>query len=191
MSSEFGNLLRRYRSLRGLSQAKLQDKIDAWGHHYDKSAISKWETGLHVPPFEVVEILEDILLPKSEGLLLKAAGYRYQAEDRYDESRREEDERIASKLRPIILNLEKYLGDDAAVLCYSNTVSETFYGDGSAPATLAKLKPIDREEALEVLIHIKEEFPELMDLNDWAELPHERITEDFIQRLFSRAHRGN
>ena len=113
MGTEFGGLLRHYRELNNLSQAKLQDKLDDQGYPYDKSAISKWETGLHIPSAEVVEILEDILLPKSNGLLLKAAGYRYQAADSYQlvEYTKEEQSSQSKELQTVALiiasNLEK------------------------------------------------------------------------------------
>jgi len=195
--TEFGKLLREYRESNGLSQSELNDRLDTQGYPFTESAISKWENGIHIPKAEVVEVLEDILMPKSIGLLLRTAGYRSEAEIRFPSSdilrkqMSQEDEKLSKNLRPIIFNLEKYLGEYAAVLRYSNTINGTFYNDGSAPAILAKLKPIDRDAALEVLACIKEEFPELIDLNDWADLPHERISEDFIQRLISKEHRGN
>jgi len=197
MSKEFGELLRQYRKLNGLSQSELRNRLNSQEYNVTESTISKWESGIHIPKSEVVEVLEDILMPKSVGLLLKAAGYFNEAEIRFQSSdivrkqMSQEDERLAANLRSIIFNLRKYLGEYAAVLCYSTTIKETFYGDGSAPAILAGFKEINRGAALEVLVHIKNEFPELVDINDWANLPHERISEDFIHRLISKAHRGN
>ena len=57
----------------------------------------------------------------------------------------------------------------------------------------AKLGDVDKIAAVELLKRLKEEgeFPELADIEDWTELTDDQITENFIQRLISRAHRGN
>jgi len=54
-----------------------------------------------------------------------------------------------------------------------------------------ELPQVDKTSARYLLSHLKEEFPELANITDWAELTNDKITEDFIQRLISRAHRGN
>jgi len=205
MGAEFGELLMHHRKLKALSQAKLRDKIEAWGHRYDKSAISKWETGLHIPSAEVVEILEDILLPKSNGLLLKTAGYHYQAEDSYQlvEYTKEEQSSQSKELQTTALiiasNLEKFrnapspaLGDPFGHSAYP--VGELVYGGWWIyEEDRAKLGDVDRELAPELLKLLKEEgdFPELVDIDDWSELNYDLITESFIQRLTVRAYRGN
>lgn len=203
MSSEFGELLRHHRKLKGLSQAELRDKIEAWGPRYDKSAISKWENGLHVPHAETVEILEDILLPKSNGLLLRAAGYLYEAESRFQlEYTREEQSPRSKELQTTALvlasNLEKirntppqWLGDPLHRQVY--TVGEKVYGGWWVYEDRAKLGDVDKNTAAKLLKCLKEEgeFPELADISDWSELKEAQITENFIQRLIARAHRGN
>ena len=199
MSLEFGELLRHHRKLKGMSQAKLQDKIDAWGHLYDKAAISKWETGLHVPPAEVVEILEDILLPQSNGLLLRAAGYLYEAASRFQsEYIREEQSPRSKALQTAALiiasNLEKYRNEPAAYLgTEMDRMGERVFGGWWIGEDRAKLGDVDRKAATELLKHLKDEgeFPELADIENWKDLNDTRITEDFIQRLISRAQRGN
>ena len=104
MSSEFGKLLKHYRKQNNVSQAEVLNKLRAQGYSYDKSAISKWETGLHMPRAEVIEILEDILAPKSVGLLLKAAGYLYEAESRFQlEYTREEQSPRSKELQTTAL----------------------------------------------------------------------------------------
>lgn len=57
----------------------------------------------------------------------------------------------------------------------------------------AKLGDVDKTAAVELLKRLKdeEEFPELADIGDWADLKDDQITENFIQRLISRAYRGN
>ncbi|HUV53411.1 MAG TPA: hypothetical protein VMW64_10120, partial [Dehalococcoidia bacterium] len=186
-----------------MRQAELRDKIEAWGPRYDKSAISKWEIGLHVPTMEVVEILEDILLPSSNGLLLKAAGYLYEAESRFQlEYTREEQSPRSKELQTAALiiasNLEKIrsappesLGDPFGHTVF--TMGEKVYGGLWVHEDRAKLGDVDRTVAAELLKRLKEEgeFPELAEIDDWEELKEARVTEDFIQRLISRAHRGN
>ena len=204
MSKEFGELLRYYRKLKALSQAKLRDKIEAWGPHYDKSAISKWESGIHVPPAEVVEILEDILLPRANGLLFKAAGYRYQAEDSslLVENIREQQSPQSKKLQTTVLilasNLEKIrnapaesLGDPSGRKVY--TVGNKIYGGWWIYEDQAKLGDVDRKLAAKLLKCLKGEgeFPELADISNWTKLKETHNAENFIQRLIARAHRGN
>jgi len=151
----------------------------------------------------VVEILEDILLPSSNGLLLKAAGYLYEAESRFQlEYTREEQSPRSKELQTAALiiasNLEKIrsappesLGDPFGHTVF--TMGEKVYGGLWVHEDRAKLGDVDRTVAAELLKRLKEEgeFPELAEIDDWEELKEARVTEDFIQRLISRAHRGN
>lgn len=195
MSSEFGKLLKYYREQNNVSQAEVLNKLKVQGYSYDKSAISKWETGLHVPRAEVVEILEDVLTPQSVGLLLKAAGYLHEAESRFQslmvagKRQTPKDEEYSRILRKIISNLRKYL-HSPSFLSTAHTPGNAIYGDGSAPALLADLEPIDKDAALKLLKLIQGESPELADIDDWADLPDERISNDFIERLVSMERQG-
>lgn len=54
-----------------------------------------------------------------------------------------------------------------------------------------ELPQVDKILAMYLLSHLKEEFPELVDITDWADLASDKITEDFIQRLIHKAHKGN
>lgn len=202
MSSEFGKLLKHYRKQNNVSQAEVLNKLRAQGYSYDKSAISKWETGLHMPRAEVIEILEDILTPKSVGLLLKAAGYLYEAESRYQlaEISRQEPRhfeelsitalKIASNLSRYHRNLVTADGSPCAVgiLVYGGFMYEMLTPDSGQSVELPQ---VDKTLAMYLLSHIKREFPELADINDWADLTNDKISEDFLQRLTNRAHRGN
>ena len=203
MNTEFGKLLEHYRKQNNVSQAEVLNKLRAQGYSYDKSAISKWETGLHMPRAEVIEILEDILTPKSFGLLLKAAGYLYEAESRFQlEYTREEQSPQSKELQTTALiiasNLEKFrnappqwLGDPLHRQVY--TVREQVYGGWWIYEDQAKLGDVNKNTAAKLLKCLKEEgeFPELADKSDWSELKETQITENFIQRLIARAHRGN
>ncbi len=80
--TEFGNLLRFWRQENRLSQTGLAERLRKQGYEgYDKSSISKWENGHTKPPAHVVATVEDIL-GTQPGLLLRAAGYRAEAEVR-------------------------------------------------------------------------------------------------------------
>jgi len=180
----------------------LQDKLYDQGYFYDKSAISKWETGSHVPSAEVVEILEDILLPKSNGLLLKAAGYLYEAESRYQlaEISRQEPrhfEELSITALKIASNLSRYHRNLMTIHDSSFSVGSLVYGGhmyemlSPNSGVSVELPQVDKTLALYLLSHIKREFPELANITDWTELTSDKITEDFLQRLTHRAHKGN
>ncbi len=89
MASEFGELLRKYRSQKGWGQKKLVDRLHDQGYEgkYQVADISRWENGLRTPGAEVVEALEDIL-GVSPGILLDAADYSYEADVRRGRSPR-------------------------------------------------------------------------------------------------------
>ena len=55
----------------------------------------------------------------------------------------------------------------------------------------AIMETVDRSVALNLLYHLKDEFPELTDIKDWAELNNDKITKDFVERLRLRAYRGD
>ena len=167
MNTEFGKLLRQYRDLNSLSQSELKDRLDTQGYHVTESAISKWENGIHVPRAEVVEVLEDILMPKSIGFLLRAAGYRAEAEIRFQSSGmvREEQSPQSEELQTIALiiasNIEKIrsappqsLGDPFGHTIY--TVGEKVYGGWWVYEDRARLGDVDRTVAAELLQRLKE-----------------------------------
>lgn len=91
MENKFGELLRKYRQARELTQRRLLDllwdtetcdRVDSDGkirHKYNEQDVSKWESGGTKPPEDVVDALEDIL-STPRGLLLEAAGYDAAAE---------------------------------------------------------------------------------------------------------------
>lgn len=96
----------------------------------------------------------------------------------------------------IASNLEKYRnysspssGDPFGHTVY--TIGDNVYGGWWIWDDQAKLGDVDKIAAVELLKRLKEEgeFPELADIEDWTELTDDQITENFIQRLISRAHR--
>lgn len=105
---------------------------------------------------------------------------------------------LSTTLLIIASNLEKYRNvasdssaDPFGLTVY--TVDEKVYGGWWVFEDRARLGDVDRALAAELLGYLKREgeFPELADIGDWSELNDTQITEDFIQRLISRAHRGN
>ncbi len=200
MSSKFGKLLKHYRKQNNASQAEVLNKLRAQGYSYDKSAISKWETGLHMPRAEVIEILEDILTPKSVGLLLKAAGYLYEAESRFQsvvsvmEEQSPRSKELQTTALTIATNLEKYQNEPITFRgTEMDRVGEIVYGGWWLGEERARLGDVDKKLAARLLICLKKEgeFPELDNIQDWSELNDTQITVNFILRLISRAHRGN
>ena len=98
---------------------------------------------------------------------------------------------IASNLEKIRNTPSDSLGDPFGHTVY--TVGEKVYGGWWVYEDRAKLGDVDMKAAAELLKCLKddEDFPELAGIGDWSELKEAQITEDLIQRLNARAHRGN
>lgn len=98
---------------------------------------------------------------------------------------------IASNLEKIHSAPPESLGDPFGHTVYK--VKEKVYGGWWVYEDRARLGDVDRTIAAALLKRLKEEeeFPELADIEDWKELKEAVVTEDFIQRLISRAHRGS
>ena len=197
MNSEFGKLLRHHRLKKNLTQADLQHELDLSGYHYDNSAISKWETGKHVPCRAVIEELEEIL-PNSKGLLLEAAGHQVTYINNLQmESSQSKELQIAALI--IASNLEKIhdapsdaMGDPFGDTEY--TIGNYIYKGRWVGDDRTKLEDVNIEASRELLKHLKKEkeaFPELANIKEWSDLNYNHITGNFIQRLKARAHRGH
>lgn len=98
---------------------------------------------------------------------------------------------IASNLEKLRNAPPQWLGDPLHRQVY--TVGEKVYGGWWVYEDRAKLGDVDKNTAAKLLKCLKEEgeFPELADISDWTKLKETHNTEDFIQRLIARAHRGN
>jgi len=92
--------------------------------------------------------------------------------------------------RGIASNLRR-CSNDSVIYCFSDTIESRVYGEETIlgttdtgrvePITLAK---VDRTVALKLLEQLpKEEFPELIGITDWSDLPYDRVNEDLIVRL--------
>jgi len=77
--NEFGQQLKRLREGRFTQDQLVQRLHDQGYYKYHGADVSRWEHGTRIPPADVVEALEDILLPAPDGTLLQAAGYADQA----------------------------------------------------------------------------------------------------------------
>lgn len=98
---------------------------------------------------------------------------------------------IASNLEKIRNAPSESLGDPFGHTIYK--VEEKVYGGWWVHEDRARLGDVDITVAAALLRRLKEEgeFPELAEIEDWKELSETSVTEDFIQRLISRAHRGS
>jgi hypothetical protein len=85
-------------------------------------------------------------------------------------------------------NFEKYRSNPVTFLGSGHYVGDTIYGESEVFRTLAGLDEIDRGKALDLLHHLREEFAELENINDWGELEDLQITPAFINRLELKAH---
>jgi len=90
-------------------------------------------------------------------------------------------------------NFESYL-DKPGVFGFPGKIGVVVYGGavteiGSGQSV--QMRKVDKSVALNLLYHLKEEFPELLDLNEWAELTGDRITLDLMERLRLKAYRGD
>ena len=101
------------------------------------------------------------------------------------------DFRIAA--RGIASNLRTCRKDSVICLSLSDKIGVKVYGlepvlgtTGSGRVEPIELVKVDRSIALNVLKQLsKEDFPELIDITDWEDLPYDRINEDLIVRLES------
>jgi len=89
-------------------------------------------------------------------------------------------------------NFESYLDTFGTV--FGSTIGDTAYGGWVYEITgglSVHMREVDRSLALDLLCHLKkEEFPELANTSDWAQLSSNRITNDFVDRFRLKANRG-
>ena len=83
--------------------------------------------------------------------------------------------------------------NDSVIYCLSDTIESRVYGEEPISGTTAagRVEPIemvkvDRSVALKILEDLPgKDFPELVGIVDWEDLPYDRINEDLIVRLES------
>jgi len=89
-------------------------------------------------------------------------------------------------------NFESYL--DNFGTGSDSTVGDVVYGgwlDDIHDALSVEMREVDRPLSLNLLDHLKEEFPELANISDWTQLTGDKISYDFIARLKLKANRGD
>ena len=95
-------------------------------------------------------------------------------------------------------NFESFLDMSDAIL-FDSKVGDTVYGGWLLPTEYreelwdryrVKMHNIAKFLALDLLSHIREEFPELVKINDWAELTSNELTYDLVARLTRAAKKG-
>jgi hypothetical protein len=195
---EFSRLLSQFIKERRITQRTLIGNLKSQGYSYTDAAVSKWVSGKRTPPADVVEAIEDIL-ESPKGWLLKAAGYPADAQIRQlsviEPEKTRHFQEISVALFAIASNLENYL--DQIEFDSSSTIGDVVYGgwlnliDGTVDALSVKMRDINKPLALSLLLHLKEEFPELDNINDWDQLTDDKINHDFIARLKIKASRGD
>ena len=89
-------------------------------------------------------------------------------------------------------NFESYL--DNFGTGSDSTVGDVVYGgwlDDIHDALSVEMREVDKSAALNLLYHLKEEFPELANISDWSQLTGDKISYDFIARLKLKANQGD
>jgi hypothetical protein len=94
-------------------------------------------------------------------------------------------------------NFESYLNAPGTDDDFTGKIGDVAYGGwlnligGVRDALSVEMNKVDKRIASNVLLHIKLEFPELTEIEDWAELTDYKITKNFIERLRLKANRGD
>lgn len=109
MEGKFGDLLKKIRKGRQMTQTQLVEEIHKQSNplKYRAADISKWEHGWYRPPEDVVELLEEDIFHLPKGHLLKAAGYLQAAEYRRLSSRSLGHEDHTDRLLKLIQRFEE------------------------------------------------------------------------------------
>ena len=149
-----------------------------------------------LPVGKIIQLLSE--LPEIREFVLELRPDYAEHELHEEEQRVQDSDELSTTALVIASNLEKYRNfsspsekDPLSRSVY--TVRENVYGGWWIFDDQARLGDVDKKAAERLLKCLKEEgeISELEDIKDWAELKDDIITENFIQRLISRAHRGN
>lgn len=113
-----------------------------------------------------------------ERILAQANKYRQEIERHFQE--------LSTALLTIAMNFESYLNDIGPALA---RIGDFVYGGDEDMRFSMGMRKVDKSLALNVLHHLKDEYPELYEVKDWADLtPGGIINDDLIQRLQLKAH---
>ncbi len=151
---------------------------------------------MKLPVSKFIQLLSE--LPGIEAFVKELRPDYIKQELHEEEQRAQYSSELTTTALIIASNLEKIrnappasLGDPFGHTIYK--VEEKVYGGWWVNEDRARLGNVNRKVAAALLKRLKEEgeFPELAEIEDWEELREIVVTEDFIQKLISRAHRGN
>lgn len=131
-------------------------------------------------------------------MAIKCAGYPADAQIRSSWLMSPEQEKHSKELSITLLalvsNLESYQEHiDDATSRSGNIIDGGWVNlvNGEPDALSIRLKKINKSFAMDLLQHLKYEFPELAYIDDWTRLSEYKITDDFITRLKLKANRGD
>lgn len=161
----------------------------------------------HIPDVRTIKrIIEDINRLFPDVVIAKLPPHLWHLRDDYEAIRSLADKTVTETplsrelsvtALKIASNLSRYNRSLTTNHDSSCAVGDLVYGGfmyevlspGSGQSV--ELPQVDKTLAMNLLSHLKGEFLELADITDWADLTGDKITEDFIQRLIHRVHKGN
>jgi len=178
----------RERAVKGYGDRKRHDRVQSdeekWmgtAHNQLGWSLAKIGSAFDRDPRTVKKYLQE-----RQRILAQAAKYEHEIENHFAE--------LSVTALTLASNFESYLDNGTGS---GSTIGDVVYGgwlndiDGILDALSVEMHEVDKSVALHLLCHLKEEFPELTDIKDWAELNNDKITKDFVERLRLRAYRGD
>ena len=122
-----------------------------------------------------------------ERILAQAKEYQSEIKDHQQE--------LSITTLTLASNLESYLNALGSTGDFTGKIGDVVYGgclDVIDDALLSvEMYKVDKRIASNLLLHIKLEFPELTEIKDWAELPDDKITRNFVESLRLKANHGD
>ena len=118
-----------------------------------------------------------------ERILAQAKEYKWDIKQHYAE--------LSIEALTLASNFERYLDNLGTA---SGKIGNMVYGGEVHDIGSGRdftMERIDKSVATNLLFHLREEYPELHALNEWADLTGDRITPDLIKRLRLKAYQGD
>lgn len=105
---------------------------------------------------------------------------------------RQHFEKLSIEALTLASNFESYLDDRG--FSFPGKLGDIVYGGESGDKTSWRslgMREVDKSVALNLLQHLKGEFPELANISDWGDLTSSSLSGGFIERLRLKANRGD